>query len=89
MTDATDRIPGDARLTEGDQRALAEYRELAAVNGGEALRAHLTARGTMKPSDPEEMLYPLALGVALWLAGDMAAIIGRLTAAQATEAPDG
>ena len=67
-------------LTDYDRYVLAKARELAAGDDGtaEALRAHLTPAGIIKPADPDEMLYPIAYGNAKWLLGELAALAGRL-----------
>jgi len=69
-------------LTDRERRVIAEARQLAALDGSDAIREHLTPAGIIKPSDGDEMVYPIAYGNARWLLGELAAIAERLGGAE-------
>jgi hypothetical protein len=61
-------------LTDRERRIIAEARELAGLESGDAMRAYLKAAGTMQPAESDEMVYPLAFGHARWVLGELADI---------------
>lgn len=71
------------QLTDHDRKLIAEARELRTISDADTLRAWLTANGTMKAGEGDEMVYPLAYGNARYLLGELAAIAERLGGAGA------
>jgi hypothetical protein len=77
-------------LTDTDRRRIAQARTLAeaGVEGSDAIREHLTARGLLEPGDETLTTYPFAFGVARELLADLAAIAERLGGAGDQAAED-
>jgi len=70
------------RLTDRERRVIAEAHQLAALDGSDAIREHLTPAGILKADDSDEMVYAIAYGNALWLLGELAAIAECLGGAE-------
>lgn len=66
------------KLTDRERRLVAEARQLAAIKGEDAIRAHLTPAGIIKPSDRDDMIYPIAYGNATVLLAELAGLAERL-----------
>lgn len=65
-------------LTEHDRKIIAQARELAAAKNSDELRVVIA--GDLTPSTPDDMVYPIAFGVARFHLGELADIIERLAA---------
>ena len=65
-------------LTDRERKLITEARELAVIRSSDAIREPLTPAGIIKPTDADDMVYPIAYGNAQVLLRELADLAARL-----------